>query len=125
MPSRGHVNPRRGISVSSRWAGVPNAAPALGWRRWGPSASVKMIALTIYTRPGCHLCDDMKATIKRVAQALPEPLTLEEIDISSDPDLEQCYGEQIPILLLGGKKIAKYRIAEGDLARFLNHEAVD
>ena len=84
-----------------------------------------MIALTIYTRPGCHLCDDMKATIKRVAQALPEPLTLEEIDISSDPDLEQCYGEQIPVLFLGGKKIAKYRIAEGDLARFLNQEAVD
>src|SRR5437762_2036947 len=38
-PSRGHANPRLGVSVSSRRAGVPNAAPALGWRRWGPAAS--------------------------------------------------------------------------------------
>src|SRR5438093_4714329 len=40
-PSRGHGNPRLGVSVSSRRAGVPNAAPALGWRRWGPAASAR------------------------------------------------------------------------------------
>jgi len=78
-----------------------------------------MIALTIYTRPGCHLCDDMKAVIKRVAQASPQPVTLEEIDISSDPELERRYGEEIPVLLLANRKIAKYRIADRDLTRML------
>jgi hypothetical protein len=40
---RGHVKPRLSVSVSSRRAGAPNAAAALGWRWWGPGASVKKL----------------------------------------------------------------------------------
>jgi glutaredoxin len=76
-------------------------------------------ALTLYTRPGCHLCDDMKATIQRVAQALRQPIAIEEIDISADPELERRYGEEIPVLLVGGRKAAKYRITDGELTRIL------
>jgi hypothetical protein len=76
-------------------------------------------ALTLYTRPGCHLCDDMKATIQRVARTSPDPIAIEEIDISSDPELERRYGEEIPVLLIEGKKAAKYRITEGELTRIL------
>ena len=50
------------------------------------TASRPVIALTIYSRPGCHLCDDMKAVVRRAAETIP--LHLEEIDISSDPQLE-------------------------------------
>ncbi len=73
--------------------------------------------LTIYSRPGCHLCDDMKAIVERVARAVP--LTLEEIDISTDPDLERRYGLEIPVLLVDGKKAAKYRIGEDELRKIL------
>ena len=76
-----------------------------------------MIALTIYSRPGCHLCDEMKAVVGRVAQTIP--LSLEEIDISTDPELETRYGLEIPVLLVEGKKAAKYRIEEEELARVL------
>ena len=76
-----------------------------------------MIALTIYSRPGCHLCDEMKAVVGRVAQTIP--LSLEEIDISTDPELETRYGLEIPVLLVEGKKAAKYRIGEEELARML------
>ena len=76
-----------------------------------------MIALTIYSRPGCHLCDEMKAVVGRVAQTIP--LSLEEIDISTDPELETRYGLEIPVLLVEGKKAAKYRIAERELVRLL------
>jgi glutaredoxin len=76
-----------------------------------------MIALTIYTRPGCHLCDEMKAVVQRVAQHVP--LTLQEIDLSTDPDLEAQYGLEIPVLLVNGKKAAKYRVSEEDLMRKL------
>lgn len=76
-----------------------------------------MIALSLYTRPGCHLCEEMKTVIARVARVVP--LTLEEIDISRDAALETLYGLEIPVLMVEGKKTAKYRITENELERIL------
>ena len=78
-----------------------------------------MIALTLYSRPGCHLCDDMKAIVTRVADALPGGVQIEEVDISTDPSLEERYGLEIPVLLVNGKKAAEYRVKEEDLRRML------
>ena len=80
-----------------------------------------MIKLIIYSRPGCHLCDEMKAVVKNVARTIP--LSLDEIDISADPALEAEYGLEIPVLLMDGKKTAKYRIAEDALVRILTSRA--
>jgi glutaredoxin len=80
-----------------------------------------MIALTVYSRPGCHLCEEMKAAIDRVAQSIP--LTVEVIDISDDAELEARYGLEIPVLLVDGKKAAKYRVSEKELARILRARA--
>jgi thiol-disulfide isomerase/thioredoxin len=82
-----------------------------------PGCERFVIALTIYSRPGCHLCDEMKDVVRRVAQSVP--LSLEEIDISTDPSLEARYGLDIPVLMVEGKKAAKYRIGEDDLRRIL------
>ena len=79
-----------------------------------------MIAFTIYSRPGCHLCDDMKALVERVAPTIGEPAAIEVIDISTDADLESRYGLEIPVLLVNGRKAAKYRIAEEELRRMLD-----
>jgi glutaredoxin len=76
-----------------------------------------VIELTIYSRPGCHLCDEMKTVVARVAQTIP--LSLDEIDISTDPELEALYGLEIPVLMVEGKKAAKYRIAEEELLKVL------
>ncbi len=73
--------------------------------------------LTLYSKPGCHLCEEMKAVITRVGTRVP--LAVEEIDISQDEALLATYGEQIPVLLIDGRKAAKYRIEEGDLERRL------
>ncbi len=78
-----------------------------------------MTALTIYSRPGCHLCDEMKAVVERVAGSATPPATIDVIDISSDPDLESRYGLEIPVLMVNGTKAAKYRVSEEDLARML------
>jgi hypothetical protein len=78
-----------------------------------------VIVLTLYSRPGCHLCDEMKAVARRVTSALQAPARIEEIDISADPTLEARYGLEIPVLMLQGKKIAKYRIDEATLMRAL------
>ena len=76
-----------------------------------------MIRFVLYTRPGCHLCDQMKAVVRRVAET--HPLALEETDISGDSALEQLYGEEIPVLMMDGRKVAKYRINEAELVRML------
>jgi len=78
-----------------------------------------MIALTLYSRPGCHLCDEMKAIVERVARTSTPVPTIEIIDISSDPELEALYGLEIPVLLVNGKKAAKYRVTEDELLRIL------
>jgi glutaredoxin len=75
------------------------------------------VTLTIYSRPGCHLCDEMKALVAPVASALS--IAVEDIDISADPELEARYGLEIPVLAVDGKKVAKYRIDEATLRRIL------
>ena len=78
-----------------------------------------MIALTLYSRPGCHLCDEMKAVVARVVRESATPVTIDEVDISTDADLEARYGLEIPVLLIDGRKAAKYRVTEGELTRIL------
>lgn len=82
-----------------------------------------MIALTIYTRPGCHLCQDMKVIVERVVRDTRAAARIEEIDIANDPDLEARYGLEIPVLLVNGKKAAKYRVSEKELTRILTSRA--
>jgi thiol-disulfide isomerase/thioredoxin len=76
--------------------------------------------LTIYSRPGCHLCDEMKAVVERVVrQSAAARLEIEEIDISTDPALEARYGVEIPVLLVDGRKVAKHRVGEQELTRMI------
>jgi hypothetical protein len=79
-----------------------------------------MIAFTIYSRAGCHLCDEMKAVVERVASSTTPAASIDVIDISSDPDLESRYGLEIPVLMVNGKKAAKYRVSEEELARMVD-----
>ena len=78
-----------------------------------------MTVLTLYSRPGCHLCDEMKTVVQRVVRANKAPIAVEEVDISTSRDLEARYGLEIPVLLVDGKKVAKYRVTEGELTRLL------
>jgi len=73
--------------------------------------------LTIYSKPGCHLCDDMKAVVAGLSRSVP--VRIEEVDISRDPELDARYGLEIPVLLVDGEKAAKYRITDGELRRIL------
>lgn len=82
-----------------------------------------VIALTLYSRPGCHLCDEMKAIVARVLREVDLPVTVDEIDISTDPALEALYGLEIPVLLVEGKKAAKYRVTDGELTRILRRRS--
>ena len=77
--------------------------------------------LTIYSRPGCHLCDEMKSLVHRFVtqHSRLKHIHVDEIDISTDRELCDRYGLEIPVLLIDGKKVAKYRISEEELTRMV------
>ena len=65
--------------------------------------------LILYTRPGCHLCDEARDAIEAVlsdrrARNLPVPSVV-EIDIESDPELHRRFLERIPVVELAGSRI--------------------
>ena len=76
--------------------------------------------LQLFSRPGCHLCDEMKAVVQPLAREIGA--VLEEINIAGDPGLESEYGLQIPVLLINGRKAFKYRLTERELRARLRRE---
>ena len=79
-----------------------------------------MIILTLFSKPCCHLCDDMKAVVARIVSATRPAVTVTEIDISNNRELEERYGAEIPVLMMNGRKVAKYRVTEKQLRRALS-----
>jgi len=73
--------------------------------------------LSLLTRAGCHLCDDAKVVMNRVSAVSGEPWT--EVDIATDPALEDEYGFRIPVVLLDGKEHGYWRVEEERLLRDL------
>jgi glutaredoxin len=55
----------------------------------------------LYTRAGCHLCDEAKEQIRR-AQA-DTPFAFREMDIDLDPELRRRYNEDVPVVLINGR----------------------
>jgi glutaredoxin len=66
--------------------------------------------LTLYGKPGCHLCDDARAAVERVTARRDVPL--EQVDISRDPVLYKRYGERIPVLELDGETVFEFFVEE-------------
>jgi glutaredoxin len=73
--------------------------------------------LTLYSRVGCHLCDVMKEQLDSIRARIP--FALEVVDIDRDPALKAEYDYDVPVLVVDGKKIAKYRLDEAMLLRRL------
>lgn len=69
--------------------------------------------LTLYSKPGCHLCEDVRALLDELQ---PERgFVLEEIDITTRDELFARYRYEIPVVLKDGVEIARGRIDEGQL----------
>jgi glutaredoxin len=71
------------------------------------------LEVTLYTRPGCHLCDEAKAQITPLLRAAG--VALREVNIDDDPALRAQYGFDVPVIFLGARKVAKHRV---DLRQF-------
>ena len=73
------------------------------------------IQIDIYSRPGCHLCDEAKEVVERVRRRFE--FSLRVVNIENDPELEKQYGEQIPVVLINGTKAFKYHVDEAELEK--------
>jgi hypothetical protein len=81
-----------------------------------PRLASPVIALTIYSRPGCHLCDEMKAVVQRAPDRCR---SRSKKSTSRATRARRRYGSEIPVLMVNGKKVAKYRITEEELTRMV------
>ena len=74
-------------------------------------------AVTLYGRPGCHLCDVAREALERVRA--DTPFELREIDIEADDHLHARYLERIPVVALDGEELFQYFVDEEALRRTL------
>ncbi len=64
--------------------------------------------VTLYTRARCHLCDVAKQVIDTVRA--DRAFDLDVVDVDTDPDLVAKYGNEVPVILVNGRKAFKYRV---------------
>ncbi|MGB9434535.1 MAG: glutaredoxin family protein [Candidatus Acidiferrum sp.] len=76
-------------------------------------ASAHALEVTVYTRPGCHLCEEAKALMRPLLIEFGG--TLREVNIDEDDELAERYSWDIPVIFVGGRKAGKHRV---DLRQF-------
>ena len=69
--------------------------------------------ITLYGRPGCHLCDDALAVLERIRANAP--FHLETVNIEDDDALLAAYLERIPVVALDGDEVYDFHVDEADL----------
>lgn len=67
-----------------------------------------MTRLRLLSRPGCHLCEEMRGQVEAILHDAPRQW--EDVDVDSDPMLARRYGEEIPVLFVNGRLFAKIRL---------------
>ena len=69
-----------------------------------------MTVLTVYSRPGCHLCEDAVQGLRRMQGEIDFELL--ELDISADESLHRAYFDRIPVISLEGEELCEYFLQE-------------
>ena len=74
--------------------------------------TVKKAQVRLYTRPGCHLCEEAKAAM--LAAGCEDEYQLEEINIDEDPALRKSYALRIPVITINGREAFIYRLSPAE-----------
>jgi glutaredoxin len=69
--------------------------------------------VTVYGRPGCHLCDDAVALLERIRA--DAPFALRTVNIEDDDALLRAYLERIPVVAVDGEEVYDFYVDEADL----------
>lgn len=66
--------------------------------------------VVLYSRPGCHLCDDAHVVLQRVQRQIP--FELQAVDIATDLKLLAQYRHDIPVVTIDGQEAFRHRVDE-------------
>jgi glutaredoxin len=78
------------------------------------------LRLKLYTRRGCHLCEEMKQVIRQVAEKIS--FEIREIDVDGSEDLKAQFGQEVPVLFINDRKAFKYRTTAEELKKKLGRD---
>ena len=117
MPSPGTTSlDTRSLGTTSRapaGSATTSGGPTSGRFRRAGLMAASVARITLLGRPGCHLCDDARTVIERVAADLG--VGWEERDITTSPDDMREYWDKIPVTLVDGVQIDFWRVSEARL----------
>jgi hypothetical protein len=66
------------------------------------------VLFTVYSRPGCHLCDVLVAALRE--QTAGADVRIEVLNIDDDPALRSAYGVDVPVLMAEGEELCRHRL---------------
>jgi len=64
--------------------------------------------VTLYSRPGCHLCEQARSVVEQVCAELGEQY--DEVSIDDDPALRERFGDEIPVTFVDGRQHDFWRV---------------
>jgi glutaredoxin len=71
----------------------------------------------MFSRPGCHLCDEARDVIEKARTRFA--FDFQVVNIDKDSELESAYGSEIPVVRINGNRAFKYRVSRRELERKL------
>jgi glutaredoxin len=90
------------------------------WLRRGRPASSVHVHVILYTRAGCHLCDDARQMLAE--QQRRNVFTLDVVDVDADPLLKSRHGERVPVIVIDGKERFHGQVNRALLLRTLRRQ---
>jgi glutaredoxin len=107
------------LTTAARKAAMPFSFLTSWWRRLR-ARRLGHLRFVLYTRRGCHLCEDAWQCLSEAQQAYG--FALEVKDVDEDPVLAARYGEQVPVVTVNGKERFRGGVNAVLLARLLRAE---
>jgi len=71
----------------------------------------------LYSRKGCHLCEIVKESLQKLERH--GSFSWSEVDVDSDSEAHRLYTDEVPVVLINGRKAFKYRMNEQEFLRKL------
>ena len=82
-----------------------------------PDSPVVQRRLTVFSRRGCHLCEDLLAELEPLLRG---QATVEVVDIDTDPVLVKRYGVSIPVICAGDRELCRHALDRSAVLRWLD-----
>jgi hypothetical protein len=81
-------------------------------------SDIVALRLTVYSRHGCHLCDEMISELHAAGAA--QRFALDVVNVDTDVSLRMRYGKRVPVLVHGAHEICHYHLDGGKLNEYLS-----